>query len=67
MLACPGCGGRLRLVALIEQAPVVQRILRRSVSAVGLEGQRQHDNRSPLGAIRCADAAPVGFDDPMHD
>ena len=24
MLACPGCGGRLRLVALIEQAPVVQ-------------------------------------------
>jgi hypothetical protein len=28
VLACPRCGGRLRLVALIEHAPVVQRILR---------------------------------------
>jgi hypothetical protein len=28
VLACPRCGGRLRLVALIEQAGVVQRILR---------------------------------------
>ena len=28
VLACPRCGGRLRLVALIEQALVVQRILR---------------------------------------
>jgi hypothetical protein len=28
VLACPRCGGRLRLVALIEQASVVQRILR---------------------------------------
>jgi hypothetical protein len=28
VLACPRCGGRLRLVALIEQAPVVRRILR---------------------------------------
>jgi hypothetical protein len=28
VLACPRCGGRLRLVALIEQAAVVQRILR---------------------------------------
>jgi hypothetical protein len=26
--ACPRCGGRLRLVALIEQASVVQRIVR---------------------------------------
>ena len=26
--ACPRCGGRLRLVALIEQAAVVRRILR---------------------------------------
>jgi uncharacterized protein YbaR (Trm112 family) len=29
VLACPWCGGRLRLVALIEQASAVQRILRR--------------------------------------
>ncbi len=28
VLACPRCGGRFRLVALIEQASVVQRILR---------------------------------------
>jgi hypothetical protein len=28
VLACPRCGGRLRLVALIERASVVQRILR---------------------------------------
>jgi hypothetical protein len=28
VLTCPRCGGRLRLVALIEQASVVQRILR---------------------------------------
>jgi hypothetical protein len=28
VLACPRCGGRLRLVALIEQLSVIQRILR---------------------------------------
>ena len=28
VLACPRCGGRLRLVALIEQAAVIARILR---------------------------------------
>jgi hypothetical protein len=28
VLACPRCRGRLRLVALIDQAPVIQRILR---------------------------------------
>ena len=28
VLACPRCGGRLRLVALIDQGSVVQRILR---------------------------------------
>ena len=28
MLACPRCGGRLRLIALIEQAEVIRRILR---------------------------------------
>ena len=28
VLACPRCGGRLRLVALIDQAPVIHRILR---------------------------------------
>ena len=28
VLACPRCGGRLRLIALIDQAPVIQHILR---------------------------------------
>jgi hypothetical protein len=28
VLACPRCGGRLRLIALIEEAPVIDRILR---------------------------------------
>jgi hypothetical protein len=28
VLACSRCGGRLRLIALIEQAAVIQRILR---------------------------------------
>jgi hypothetical protein len=28
VLACSRCGGRLRLIAVIEQAPVIQRILR---------------------------------------
>src|SRR5690606_17060428 len=29
VLACPRCGGRLRLIALIEETTVVTRILRR--------------------------------------
>ena len=28
VLACPRCGGRLRLIALIDHAPVIERILR---------------------------------------
>ena len=28
VLACPRCGGRLRLIALIDPAAVIQRILR---------------------------------------
>ncbi len=28
VLACPQCGGRLRLIALIEEATVIGRILR---------------------------------------
>ena len=27
VLACPRCGGRLRLIALIEQAAVIKRVL----------------------------------------
>ena len=28
VLACPRCGGRLRLIALIQEAAVIERILR---------------------------------------
>ena len=28
VLACPRCGGRLHLIAMIEEASVIQRILR---------------------------------------
>jgi hypothetical protein len=28
VLACPSCGGRLRLIALIDHAPVIEKILR---------------------------------------
>jgi hypothetical protein len=28
VLACPGCGGRLRLIATIEQRTVIEKILR---------------------------------------
>ena len=28
VLACPRCGGRLRLIALIEETSVIERILR---------------------------------------
>ena len=28
LLACPRCGGRLRLIALIDQVTVIERILR---------------------------------------
>jgi hypothetical protein len=27
VLACPGCGGRLRLIALIDQPAVIARVL----------------------------------------
>ena len=29
VLACPRCGGRFRLIALIDEASVIERILRR--------------------------------------
>jgi hypothetical protein len=35
VLACARCGGRLRLIALIDQATVIQRILRH----LGLPGE----------------------------
>jgi hypothetical protein len=47
VLACPRCGGRLRLVALIDQASVIQRILR-----------HRAPHRSPRAAPRAAATVP---------
>jgi hypothetical protein len=53
VLACPRCGGRLRLVALIEQASVVQRILRH----LGLptEVPEARPARAPPGRLETLD------------
>ena len=52
MLDCPRCGGRLRLLALIEHARVVERILRH----LGLPTDRP-EPRPPL-------APPLQVNDP---
>ncbi len=53
VLACPRCGGRLRLVALIEEASVVQRILRH----LGLptEVPEARPARAPPGRLETLD------------
>ena len=53
VLACPRCGGRMRLIALIEQAQVVQRILRH----LGLPSEvpEPHPARAPPSVVQ----APV--------
>jgi hypothetical protein len=53
VLDCPRCGGRLRLLALIEQAQVVERILRH----LGLPTNRPEP--------RPARAPPRHADDPL--
>ena len=45
VLACPRCGGRLRLIALIEEAAVIQRILRHL--GVSTEIPAPHPARAP--------------------
>jgi hypothetical protein len=54
VLECPRCGGRLRLLALIEQARTVERILRH----LGLPTDRPE--------VRPARAPPLPVDDPIH-
>jgi hypothetical protein len=60
VLDCPRCGGRLLLIALIEQAAVIQRILRH----LGLPGEMPEPRpaRAPphpidRGACRMNDAS----------
>jgi hypothetical protein len=59
VLACPRCGGRLRLIALIEQATVIERILRH----VGLPTE------VPAPCPARAPPCPFGWDDegPVFD
>jgi hypothetical protein len=59
VLACPRCGGRLRLIALIEEAAVIERILRH----LGLptETPAPRPARAPPRLARVPGAA--GWDD----
>jgi hypothetical protein len=54
VLACPRCGGRLRLIALIEDPAVIQRILRH----LGLP--------SDVPAARSVRAPPLPFPSSHH-
>jgi hypothetical protein len=40
VLACPNCGGRLRLAALIEESDVIGRILRHLGVPTGIPARR---------------------------
>jgi len=53
VLACPRCGGRMRLIALIDQASVIQRILRHLGLPTGI----------PAG---CPARAPPSLADAIH-
>lgn len=58
VLACPRCGGRLRLIALVEEARVIRRIL----DHLGVP--------SEVPAARPSRAPPIAFepsDDPVED
>jgi len=56
VLACPRCGGRLRLIALIEEASVIERILRH----LGLptEIPAAHQARAPPRSIERGSRCP---------
>ena len=56
VLACPGCGGRLRLIALIEQTRVIERILRH----LGVPTER-HDLGSADLDVVGGQRPPVGM------
>jgi len=50
VLACPRCGGCLRLVALIEQAAVIARILIHIGLPTAVPRRGPHDPRRPTAA-----------------
>jgi hypothetical protein len=59
VLACPRCGGRLRLIALIEEAAVIDRILRHL--GVPTEIPAPRPARAPSFPARTPDQ--TGWDD----
>jgi len=59
VLACPRCGGRLRLIALIEEAAAIERILRHLGLPTTIPAARPA--RAPPVPVRVRDAA--GWDD----
>ena len=59
VLACPRCGGRLRLIALIEEAAVLDRILRHL--GVPTEIPAPRPARAP--PLRVESSDPAGWDD----
>jgi hypothetical protein len=65
VLACPRCGGRLRLIALIERAAVIDRILRHL--GVPAEIPAPRPARSPPTEPDMSDAARWDDDPPVLD
>lgn len=52
VLACPRCGGRLRLIALIEQATVIERIRRHLGLPTAIPEPRARRAADPVGRPR---------------
>jgi hypothetical protein len=59
VLACPRCGGRLRLIALIEQVAVISRILRHLGMPTEIPAPRPARARSPSDFAMKMGGAPI--------
>ena len=62
VLACPRCGGRLRLIALIEEAAVIERILRH----LGLPTEIPAPRPARAPPLRMGTPDQVGWDRPTR-
>jgi len=61
--ACPRCGGRLRVIALIEPAPVIERIRRHLGVPTATPARRRSPREAPTGLVgmttpRCSTPVP---------
>ena len=61
VLACPRCGDRLRLIALIEDAAVIERILRH----LGLPTKIPEPRPARAPPLRVESSHQAGWDDGM--